>query len=392
MSRSLPVTVSLLVAVVFTFDRISSDSSSSYLTNTRSTRLVNRTRFGSATECSIRLGGKQFTSKFYRMITCRYVANLSVIYPYLLEHSNDITALEITDSTIDQWNIDEYPKAFRRFQFLILHRTRFLQQSACPFNTIAPKLFYLHLAHFSPSLEHVFVNRSCSPMKQLHVLILDHTPLGDENLLREKFPHVHVLRLNFSSFSQPLNSSYLRAFPYLQDFFFKTNDDCHRCEYEWLKYASRDENYARFRVSPHSGCMDWNRNGQFMTWQHAPLCGSCSLPLLSRGLRGKELCRVEDGITEHYCKAFYGRESLFTPWTNVFDKKTKIIGELPSTVRPYQEFMKPKFTPLPSARPKREVNTTVRTLPVILYSWGSLTEFLCTLLAQSDHSCIQHVQ
>ena len=68
------------------------------------------------------------------MITCRYVENLSNIYPYLLKYSNDITALEITDSIIKNWNINEYSKVFRKFEFLIFHRT-----------TIINKTNYVHL-------------------------------------------------------------------------------------------------------------------------------------------------------------------------------------------------------------------------------------------------------
>ncbi|CAF4397400.1 unnamed protein product, partial [Adineta steineri] len=117
---------------------------------TRSTRLVNRTLFGSTTECSIRLGGKQFTLKFYRMITCRYVENISTIYPYLLKYSHDISTLEITDSTIKNFNIKQYAKVFRKFEFLIFHRTTIVTKQLCPFNSLSKNLLYLHLTRVSP--------------------------------------------------------------------------------------------------------------------------------------------------------------------------------------------------------------------------------------------------
>jgi hypothetical protein len=327
--------------------------------HTRSTRLVNRTLFGPTTECSIRLGGKQFTLKFYKMITCRYVENLSNIYPYLLKYSNDITALEITDSIIKTWNINEYSKVFRKFEFLIFHRTTIMNQTLCSFNSLSTKLFYLHLTHFSPSLDTFFSNQSCSIMKNLHVLILDHTNLGDENILLKNFPNLHILRLSYSSFNHPLNNSYLRLFIYLQDFLLKVNDDCHRCEYEWLKYATRDNNSLLFSISSNSGCMDWNRGRKFLKWQYAPLCGSCSLPLIINRIKTKEICKMEDGITEHYCKAFYGRQSLFQSWTKTFEKKTIQFVELPSTMRPNQEFMKSKYTTSINKRYKRDANSTV---------------------------------
>jgi hypothetical protein len=69
---------------------------------------------------------------------------------------------------------------------------------------------------------------------------------------------------------------------------------------------------------------------------------------------------MEDGITEHYCKAFYGRQSLFQLWTNVFEKKIKQIMQLPSTMRPNQEFMKSKYTNSIIQRHKRDINSTVR--------------------------------
>jgi hypothetical protein len=349
----------ILILLSLTINLILSNSIY-FHTKTRSTQLVNRTLFGSITECSIRLGGKQFQLKFYKMITCRYVENLSTIYPYLLKYSNDITSLEITDSKIQNFNINEYSKVFRKFEFLILHRTTIINQTIlCPFNSLSTKLFYLHLTHFSPSLDKFFSNKSCSIMKQLHVLILDHTDLGDENILLNKFPNLHLLRLNFSSFNHPLNYSYIRLFSYLQDFLLNVKDDCHRCEYEWIKYATRDENYVLFRISPNSGCMDWNREGKFIKWQHAPLCGSCSLPLIIDKIKTNEICKMEDGITEHYCKAFYGRQSLFQLWTNIFEKKIKQIMQLPSTMRPNQEFMKSKYTNSIIQRYKRDINSTV---------------------------------
>ncbi|UJR37459.1 hypothetical protein I4U23_030162 [Adineta vaga] len=329
-----------------------------YHTETRSTRLVNRTMFGSSTECSIRLGGKQFTLKFYRMITCRYVENLSTIYPYLLKYSNDISALEITDSTIKNFNLKSYAKIFRKFEFLIFHRTTILTKISCPLNILSDHLLYLHLTHFSPRLDKFFNNSSCSIMKRLHVLILDHTDLGNENILLDKLPNLHILRLNFSSFYQPLNYSYMRSFSYLQDFLLKVNDDCHRCEYEWLKYATRDDKYVLFHISPNSGCMDWNREGKFLQWQDAPLCGSCSLPLMINRIRTNQLCQMEDGITEHYCKAFYGRQSLFQSWTNRFDNKTNQFIQYPSTKRSHQQFMKSKYTTTIQTRLKREINST----------------------------------
>ncbi len=350
----------LIILLFLTIPIVSSSDVISFHTKTRSTRLVNRTVLGTITECSIRLGGKQFTLKFYKMITCRYVENLSNIYPYLLKYSNDITALEITDSNIRNWNINEYSKVFRKFEYLIFHRTKIINQTnPCLFNSLARKLFYLHLTHFSPSLENLFSNQSCSIMKHLHVLILDHTDLGDENILLNKFPNLHLLRLNFSSFYHPLNYSYLRSFVYLQDFFLNVNDDCHRCEYEWLKYATRDDNYVLFRISPNSGCMDWNRGGNFLQWKHAPLCGSCSLPLIINNRRTDEICKMEDGITEHYCRAFYGRQSLFQCWTNVFEKKINQIVELRSTMRPNYEFMKSKYTKPMIERYRRDLNQTV---------------------------------
>ncbi|CAF4718376.1 unnamed protein product [Rotaria socialis] len=317
--------------------------------------------FGSTTECSIRIGGKQFTSKFYKMITCRFVENLANIYPYLLKYSHDITALEITDSTIKNWNINQHAKVFRKFEFLIFHRTTIISKSVCPFDSLASNLFYLHFTHFSPSLEKFFSNQSCSIMKRLRVLILDHADLGNENLLADKFPNLHILRLNFSSFDNPLNYSYVRSFPYLQDFFLKVNDDCHRCEYEWLKYAARDGNYVFFRISPNSGCMDWNRGGSFLKWQHAPLCGICSLPLIIDKMQTNDMCKIEDGITEHYCKAYYGRQSIFQPWTNIFEKKTTQNLPLPPTMRPRKEFMKPKYTKSIIKQHKRDITSSVPT-------------------------------
>ncbi|CAF1418120.1 unnamed protein product [Rotaria sordida] len=348
-----------------TFVLISSNSIY-FHTKTRSTQLINRMLFGSTTECSIRLGRKQFTLKFYKMITCRYVENLSNIYPYLLKYSHDITALEITDSIIKNWNINQYAKVFRRFQFLIFHRTTIINKTLCSFNTLSSNLFYLHLTNFSPSLENFFSNQSCLIMKRLHVLILDHTDLGNKNILLDKFPNLHILRLNFSSFNHPLNYSYIRLFPYLQDFFLKFNDDCHRCEYEWLKYATRDNNYILFHISPNSGCMDWNRGGKFLQWQHAPLCGSCSLPLIINKKKTNNICKMEDGITEHYCKAFYGQQSLFQPWTNIFEKKTIKIIELPSTIRPSQEFMKSKYTTPIIKQYKRDIHSTFPTTTQLL--------------------------
>lgn len=329
-------------------------------TKTRSTQLVNRTLFGSTTECSIRLGGKQFQLKFYKMITCRYVDNLSIIYPYLLKYSNDITALEITDSKLKDFNINKYSKIFHKFQYLILNRITIINQTTiCPFNTLSRKLFYLHLTSFSPSLDVFFSNQSCLIMKHLHVLILDQTNLGDENILLKYFPNLHLLRFNFSSFNHPLNYSYMRSFIYLQDFLLNINDDCHRCEYEWLKYATRDKNDVLFHISPNSGCMDWNRGRKFLKWQQAPLCGSCSLPLIINKIRTNVFCRMEDGITEHYCKAFYGRESLFELWTDKFEKNIEQVIPLPSTMRPRQEFIKSKYTRTINPRYRRDINSTV---------------------------------
>lgn len=328
-------------------------------TETRSTQLVNRTLLGSITECSIRLGGKQFTLKYYKMITCRYVENISNIYPYLLKYSQDITALEITDSFIKNWNINQYIKVFRKFEYLIFHRTKILSKTSCPFNLLASNLFYLHLTHVSPSLDAFFPNGSCSIMKRLHVLILDHTNLGNETLLLDKFPNLHILRLNFSSLNHPLNYSYMRSFRYLQDFLINVNDDCHRCEYEWLKYATRDEKYVFFRISTKSGCMDWNKGGIFVQWQNAPLCGTCSLPLIINRIITNDICTMEDGITEHYCKAFYGHKSIFQPWTNIFEKKIIPYAELPVTIKPRQEYMKAKYTKSIDQRLKRDINSTV---------------------------------
>lgn len=338
-----------------------SSNSIHFHTKTRSTQLVNRTLFGSTTECSIRLGGKQFQLKFYKMITCRYVDNLSIIYPYLLKYSNDITALEITDSKLKDLNLNEYSKIFRKIEYFILNRVTILNQTnLCSFNILSKKLFYLHLIKFSPNLDRFFTNKSCSILKNLHVLILDHTNLGNENILLKNFPNLHLLRLNFSSFNRPLNYSFIRSFIYLQDLLLNIHDDCHRCEYEWLKYATRDKNYVLFHISPNSGCMDWNRGGKFLKWQHAPLCGSCSLPLIiNNKIRTKELCRMEDGITEHYCKAFYGRESIFQLWTDKFEKNLSKIISLPSTMRPSQEFMKSKYTRRINQRYRRDMNSTV---------------------------------
>ncbi|CAF0783464.1 unnamed protein product [Adineta ricciae] len=352
---------SLILVISLLFPLITSNSIF-YHTETRSTRLINRTLLGPTTECSIRLGGKQFTLKFYRMITCRYVDNLATIYPYLLKYSNDITALEITDSYIKNFNLKLHLKVFRKLEFLIFHRTTLQTKTLCPLNSLANHLLYLHLTHFSPSLDTFFNSSSCTIMKRLHVLILDHTDLGNENILHSKFPNLHILRLNYSSFHQPLNYSYMRSFSYLQDFFLKVNDDCHRCEYEWLKYATRDDKYILFHVSSNSGCMDWNRGGKFIPWQHAPLCGSCSLPLVIDRMRTKQICQMEDGITEHYCKAFYGRESIFQPWTNRFPSSTNQFIEYPSTKRTNQQFMKSKYTTI-STRLKRELNSTIPMTP-----------------------------
>jgi hypothetical protein len=104
--------------------------------------------------------------------------------------------------------------------------------------------------------------------------------------------------------------------------------------------------------------MDWNRGGKFINWEHAPLCGSCSLPLIINKIKTKDICKMEDGITEHYCKAFYGRQSLFQPWTKIFEKNIIPFHELPSTMRPSQEFMKSKYTTIVQ-RYKRDINTTV---------------------------------
>ena len=330
----------------------------SFHTETQSTRLVNRTNFGSTTECSIRLGGKQFTRKFYRMITCRYVENLSSISSYLIQYSNDINALEIIDSKISNWTIDESGKVLRRFEYLIFHRTTIINSNqSCLFNPLSRKLFYLHLTQFSPSFDQLFSSRSCLTMKRLHVLILDQTKLGDPTILSKKLPNIHILRLNFSSSHRPLTDVYLRSFVYLQDFLLNVDDDCHRCEYEWLKYARRDEHSVLYRISPHSGCMDWNRGKIFVPWHDAPLCGSCSLPMMINSrMRHQELCRMEDGITEHYCRAFYGRESVFQAWTNVFQKNITRIEQLPSTMRPTYEFMKSKYT---KSMSKRDANQTI---------------------------------
>lgn len=358
-SFSLIMPYSLTIIILLLLSIYPSFSSISFHTETQSTRLVNRTTFGSTTECSIRLGGKQFTRKFYRMITCRYVENLSSISSYLFKYSNDINTLEIIDSKISHWNIDESSKILRRFEYLIFHRTSIINSNqTCLFNPLARKLFYLHLTQFSPSLDQLFSNRSCLTMKRLHVLILDQTKLGDQSILLKKFPNLHILRLNFSSFHQPLTDAYLRSFIYLQDLLINVDDDCHRCEYEWLKYARRDSNSILYRISPHSGCMDWNHGRIFVPWHDAPLCGSCSLPMmtLNNRMKTQELCRMEDGITEYYCRAFYGRESVFQLWTNVFQKKFMWIEQLPSTMRPTHEFMKPKYTKSIS---KRDGNQTV---------------------------------
>ena len=331
-------------------------SSSSFLIETRATRLINRTILASPTECSVRVGEKDFTLKFYRLITCRYVRHLADIYPYLLKYSNDVTGLEITDSKINRWNTTEYRKLFRQYEFVIFHRTTLNGTERCPFNVMAKKLFYLHLTEFSPSLDQLVSHRSCLPLKRLHVLVLDQTPVGNEHILLRFFPHVHLLRLNFSAVIHPLNSSYLSSFPYLQDFYFRVADNCHRCEYEWLKYAARDDHLLLFRVSPQSGCMDWHDHGEFLPWKDAPLCGSCSLPLISvgRSIAGQR-CRMEDGITEYYCHAFYGRQSIFHPWTKQFDEKSSTTTISPRlTPRPSREFMKPKYTAPMVQRWKRE--------------------------------------
>ena len=359
----------ILMFVNTAIDRIASNPVA-FHTKTRSTRLVNRKLFGSTTECSIRLGSRRFTLKFYKMITCRYVENISIIYPYLLRYSNEITALEITDSIIKYWNVNEHSRVFQAFAMLIFHRTTIIDKNLCLFNSLSSKLFYLHLTHFSPSLEIFFSDKSCSVMKRLHVLILDRTDLGNENILLEKFPNLHILRLNFSSFHRPLNYSYMRLFPYLQDFFLKVNDDCHRCEYEWLKYATRDDKYVLFRISPKSGCMDWNNRGKFLRWQHAPLCGSCSLPFMINSRTTSDICKMEDGITEHYCRAFYGHQSLFQPWTNIFEKRTKKIPRLPSTMRPNHEFMKSKYAISIINRYRRNINSTVRRCLYRLEKWN----------------------
>ena len=183
--------------------------------------------------------------------------------------------------------------------------------------------------------------------------------LGDQNILLKFFPKLHILRLSYSEFNHPFNSSYLRSFLYLQDFLLKVNDDCHRCEYEWLKYATRDNQSMLFSISSNSGCMDWNRGGRFLQWQNAPLCGSCSLPLIINKMKTKEICRMEDGITEHYCKAFYGKQSLFQPWTTVFDKNMTQFLDLPPTTRPSQEYIKPKYTTSVTKRYRRDINSTV---------------------------------
>lgn len=351
---------SSLIILLILLPIIRSFSPISFHIETQSTRLVNRTIFGSTTECSIRLGGKQFTLKFYRIITCRYVENLSSISSYLRAYSNEINALEIIDSKISLWNVDEYGKLLRRFEYLIFHRTIIINQTnSCLFNPLAKRLFYLHLTQVSPSLDRWFSNRSCLSMKRLHVLILDQTDLGDEKILLKNFPYLHILRLNFSSFHHALTDSYLRSFIYLQDFLLNVNDDCHRCEYEWLKYATRDDNYVLYRISPNSGCMDWNRGKMFVKWHDAPLCGSCFLPLIKKKMINEEICRMEDGISEHYCRAFYGRESFFRLWTEVFQKKIKSIEPISSTMRPTYEFMKSKYTKSINLRVKRDENQTV---------------------------------
>lgn len=345
------------IAIVFLIIGISpSNADSSFLIQTRSTRLINRTVLGFPTECSIRIGEKDFTLKFYRLISCRYVRNLRQIYPYLLKYSNDITGLEITDSIIEHWNTSDYRKILRRFEFLIFHRTTLNRTESCPFNVFAKKLFYLHMTEFSPSLDSLVSHPSCSSMKRLHALILDHTPLGNEAILLRIFPHLHLLRLNFSSFIHPLNSSYMSSFLYLQDFFLKVSDNCHRCEYEWLKYAARDEKLILFRLSPQSGCMDWHAHERFLSWKEAPLCGSCSLPLVIAGRPiTSQQCRIEDGITEYYCQAFYGRYSSFQPWTRRFEKKIPGMSAWTTTTRrPPNEFMKSKYTPSSIQRLKRD--------------------------------------
>ena len=335
-------------------------ASSLYLTETRSTQLINRTSFGLYIECSIRLGGKEFSTKFYRMITCRYVKNLQQIYPFLVTHSKEITALEFIDSTIESWNTSNYRSIFKRFQFLIFHRTELKNFSSCPFDVFSKRLFYLHMINFKPSLDLLIFDRQCLKLKNLHALIVDQTPIGNVDVLREKFPHLHLLRLNYALLDQPLNSSYIRSFVYLHDLFIRVNDDCHRCEYEWLKYASRDERLVLFQISPQSGCIDWLNEGKFLQWRDAPLCGSCSMSLIRNGRKINEFCRMEDGITEYYCRAFYGHQSQFQPWTNLFDLKSNLSMPSPLTTRrPNQHFMKPQWTEKTKIFSKRDVSRPI---------------------------------
>jgi len=352
----------ILMCMLFILNNLPSNSVD-FHTETRSTRLIHRTKFGSTTECSVRLGEKQFTLKFYKMITCRYVEHLGDIYPYLLKYSNDINVLEIVDSKLKSFNLNKYVKVFKKFEYFIFHRTTIMNSTnRCLFDSIAKKIFYLHLTQVSPSLDRWFSNKTCSVLKRLHVLILDQTNLGNEQILRTYLPNLHLLRLNFSSIHHPFNASYLRSFVYLQDFLLNIHDDCHRCEYEWLKYAARDEKYFLFHISPNSGCIDWSQRGKFVPWKDAPLCGTCSLPLIINRIRTNQICQVENGITEHYCRAFYGRDSLFDLWTTKYEKSVERNIDLPSTMRPRHEFMKSKYTMKTTERIRRDLNTTKSSL------------------------------
>ncbi|CAF0856748.1 unnamed protein product [Didymodactylos carnosus] len=278
------------------------------------------------------------------MISCRYVFNLSVIENYLSQHS-EISAIEFIDSTINFSPINTFNSSvFKHYDFLIIHKTKFIlnENVKCPIDAFE-NLFYLHIADCSTdSFDKFFAQ--CSIMQRLHILLLDRTYWGNEQVFIRQFPNLHMFRLSFTIISHPINGSFIQSFSHLNDFALAVNDDCHRCDYDWIKYLARNislNKVDQLHISTKSGCMDWSIN-KFLSWKNAPLCGTCSL----RYNVNSTICPLEDGITEHYCKGYYGHRAIFEQWNQLSISKTTIK---PTTfyTQPQHErlaIMKPSFT------------------------------------------------
>lgn len=276
-------------------------SSSCFLSELRSTRLVNRTRLTDVTECAVRVGDKDFTLKYFRLVSCRFVTKIETILPFLSQHLNESKGLELVDSTIEFWRDD----SLRNLEFLILHRTRWLNFSRCPLESLSKSLFYLHLNLFNVEFSSLFDGENCSSLKKVHVLLIDRSPVGEVEIIPSKLFNVHLLSLNSTKMSKSSNFSSIRSLKFLSEVLFRSSVDCHRCEFDWLKMLARGEIPSRFRLNRFSSCVDWSQQGKSTPWSEAPLCGFCSL-----FLDGK-FCRVENGITEFYCRAFYGSRAVF---------------------------------------------------------------------------------